>query len=121
MATTNKSNASKAFLDYAVYAPLGATKSVVDRIKDLSVKAWDGAKGQRQAAVKSYRDLAERGEKLATSIRRSTYTQRAVDQAKQARSNAQSAWRSVRKAASSTADAGKATAEATRQAAKKVS
>jgi hypothetical protein len=121
MATTKSSNRNKALLDYAVYAPLGAAKSVADQVRDLSVKAWDRARDQRQTVVKTYRELAERGEKLATSIRRSTYTQRAVDQAKQARSNARSAWRSVRKAASSTADAGKATAEATRQAAKKVS
>jgi hypothetical protein len=121
MATTKNANVSKAFLDYAVYAPLGVTKSVVDTIRDLSAKAWDRAKTRRHAVAKTYRELAARGENLATSIRRSTYTQRAVDQTKQARSNAQSAWRSVRKAASSTADAGKATAEATRQAAKKVS
>jgi hypothetical protein len=121
MPTTKNSNASKAFLDYAVYAPLGATKTAADKVKDLSTTAWDSAKGRRQTLVKTYRDLAERGEKLATSIRRSTYTQRAFDQAKQARSSLSSAWRSVRKAASNTADAGKATAEATRQAAKKVS
>jgi hypothetical protein len=121
MATTKKANVSEAFLDYAVYAPLGVTKSLADKVKDLSVRIWDRAITRRQAAAKTYRELAERGEKLATSIRRSTYTQRAVDQTKLARSNAQSAWRSVRKAASSTADAGKATADATRQAAKKVS
>jgi hypothetical protein len=121
MATTRNANVSKAFLDYAVYAPLGVTKSVADKVKDLSFRIWDRAKTRRQAAAKTYRELAERGEKLTTSIRRSAYTQRAVDQARQARSNAQSAWRSVRTAASSTADAGKATAEATRQAAKKVS
>ena len=114
MATTNASGARKALLDYSVYVPLGAAKFALDKTKSLSDRAWTQSKSRREQIVKFYGDLADRGKKLATSIRNSTYTKRAVEQVKTARSQVRSAATSVRKATN-------ATAEATREAAKKVS
>ncbi len=114
MATTNTTGARKALLDYSVYVPLGAAKFAADKVKDASDRAWKRSKERREQIVKFYGDLADRGKKLATGVRNSTYTKRAVQQVKTARSQVKSAATSVRKATS-------ATAEATREAAKKVS
>ena len=75
-----------------------------DTAKELSGKVMELAQSQRHAVAKTYEDLAERGEKLAKSIRRSAYTRRAIDQTKVARSQVKAAATSVRKAAGSTAD-----------------
>jgi hypothetical protein len=107
------SSTKKALTDYYVYAPLGAGELVIEKSRELSKKAWTRALKQRKQLLKAYRDMARRGEKLVTSVRRSAQTRRAVDQAKTARSQVKSAVSSIRK----TADA---TARATKQAAKKV-
>jgi hypothetical protein len=114
MATTNATGARKALIDYSVYVPLGAAKFAADKVKDLSDRTWKRSKARREQVVNFYGDLADRGKKLASSIRNSAYTKRAVDQVKTARSQVKSAATSVRKATT-------ATAEATREAAKKVS
>jgi len=98
----------------ALYIPLGAGQLAADKAKELSGKVVDLAKSQRGAVVRFYDGLATRGEKLVESLRRSTYTRRAIDQTKVARTQVKAATTSVRKAAASTA-------KATAQAAKKVS
>jgi hypothetical protein len=112
--TTSTAGARKALLDYSVYVPLGAAKLAADKAKDLSDRAWKLAHDRRDRFGKFYGELADRGKKLSTSIRNSSYTKRAVEQVKTARSQVKSAATSVRKATN-------ATAEATREAAKKVS
>jgi hypothetical protein len=109
--TKTKYGTKKALLDYYVYAPLGAGQLLVEKTRELAGKAAHTAKGQRKAFVKSYSKLALRGEKLVTSVRRSTYTRQAVDQIKTARSQMKGAATSVRKAAGSTATASKAAAK----------
>ena len=111
---TKEYDTRKAFLDYYMYVPLGAAKVAFDTAKELSGKVMELAQSQRHAVARTYEDLAERGEKLAKSIRRSAYTRRAIDQTKVARSQVKAAATSVRKAAGSTV-------EATRAAARKVS
>jgi hypothetical protein len=113
MATTTKRYARKAFADYYVYAPLGAGQLLLEKSRELSGKAVQFAQSHREDWVKSYQELAERGEKLVASIRRSAATRRAIDQTKVARSQVKAATTSVRKAANTAT-------EATRQAAKKV-
>lgn len=115
MATTSTRSydARKAFADYYVYVPLGAGQFVFEKTRELSGKAASFAQQRRETWFETYRDLARRGERLASSIRRSPYTRRAVDQTKVARSQVKAATTSVRKAASTAA-------VATRQAAKKV-
>jgi hypothetical protein len=114
MATTTKYDAKKAITDYYLYVPLGAGQLLVEKTKEISVKARDLAEARRKELAKLYDDLAVRGQKLATSIRKSTYTKRAIDQTKTARTQVKAATTSVRKAVG-------LTAEATKQAAKKVS
>ncbi len=115
MATTTakKDDARKALTDYYVYAPLGAGQLLIEKTQELSGKAWEVWRNGLRAVAESYRDMAERGEKLATSIRRSAYTRRAVEQTRTASRQVKAAATSVRKAVDSTA-------EATRAAAKKV-
>jgi len=115
MANTKTYDARKAFMDYYVYVPLGATKVAFEKSKEISEKAWKTAQTRRASAAKAYQDLAERGEKLVTSIRRSVYTKRAAEQTKVARQQVQAVGKqfqkaatSVRKAAGSSAEAGKA-------------
>jgi hypothetical protein len=110
----SRSGARKALTDYYVYAPLGAGELVIQKSRELSKKAWTRALKERKQLLKSYRDLARRGEKLVTSVRKSAYTRRAVGQAKTARSQVKSAVTSIRKT-------GDATATATKAAVKKVS
>lgn len=114
MATTKTTDARKAFVDYTVYVPLGAAKLAAEKAKEVSSRAWSLANDRRGSLSGAYDGLADRGRKLATSIRNSTYTKRAVDQVKTARSQVKAAATSVRKATTATADA-------TRDAAKKVS
>lgn len=109
MATTKgKSTTRKAMVDTSVYVPLGAGQLVVEKAKGLVGTAWAVAQNPRQTALRTYRGLADRGEKLAKSIRRSTYTKAAFDQARVARTQVKTATTSVRKAAGSTATAAKA-------------
>jgi len=110
MATTKSYNSRKAFMDYYVYVPLGATNAAFDKAKGLAEKAWTTAQERRKAFAKTYEDLAKRGEKLAKGIQRSAYTERAIDQTKTARSQMKAAATSVRKAAGSTATATRAAA-----------
>jgi NAD+--asparagine ADP-ribosyltransferase len=98
----------------ALYAYLGAGQLLVDKTREFGSKAWALARRGREGAIESYKDLAARGEKLAKSIQRSSYTKQALEQSKVARSQVKAAATSVRKAVNSTADA-------TRAAAKKVS
>ena len=113
MATKQSYDTRKVLMDYYVYAPLGAGQLLIEKSKELGVKARKVTKVQRKDVVKTYREMVVRGEKLAGSIGRSAYTKRAIDQAKTARSQVKAATTSVRKAAGTTA-------EATKQAAKKV-
>jgi hypothetical protein len=96
----------------AFYAYLGAGQFAADKAKELSGKAVHLANSRREAAVKLYEDLATRGEKIATSIRKSTYTKRALEQVKTARTQIKSARTSVRRAADTTAKATKEAAKA---------
>jgi hypothetical protein len=60
----------KALTDYYVYAPLGAGDLVIEKSRELSRKAWTRALRERKQLLKAYRNLARRGEKLVTSIRK---------------------------------------------------
>jgi len=119
MATTKvKYDTRKALLDYSVYAPLGAGQLLIEKAKELSGKASELsgkavslAQDQRKAVLDAYGDLAGRGEKLVSSVRRSAYTKRAVAQSKTARTQVKAAATSIRKAAGSTATATKAAAK----------
>jgi len=106
-----KYNTKKALLDYYVYAPLGAGQLMVEKTKGLAGKATGAAKSQRKSFVKTYAKLADRGEKLVTSVRKSAYTRRAAGQIKTARTQIKGAATGVRKAADSTATATKAAAK----------
>lgn len=121
MATTKSTGAKDAFLNYAVYVPLGVAKLAADKAGELADRAVELAKSRRHSAAKTYGDLADRGRKLASGIRRSTYTRRAVDQVRQAGSTIRSAGRTAGKAGAESAAAARATGEAAREAAKKVS
>jgi hypothetical protein len=113
-ATTGKKyNPRRTLSDYYVYAPLGAGQLLIEKTRELTGKAWRGARGGVETVTRTYRDLADRGEKLASGIVRSAYTRRAVDQSKVATRQVKAAATSVRKAVGTTA-------EATRAAAKKV-
>jgi hypothetical protein len=107
------SSTRKALTDYYVYAPLGAGDLVIEKSRKLSKKAWTRALQERKGILKAYRNLARRGEKLVTSVRKSAYTRQAIGQAKTARSQVKSAVTSIRKT-------GDATATATKAAVKKV-
>lgn len=111
--TTTKSQAKKSALDYYVYVPLGAGQLLIEKSKELSSAAVKIAKSRRMDVTKGYESLAERGEKLASSIQRSVYTKRALDQTDKARQQVKTTVRSIRRAAG-------ATAEATQAAARKV-
>jgi hypothetical protein len=112
MATTKqKSDPRKGWRDYSVYVPLGAGQLVAEKARGFIGKAWTVAQSPRTTAVQAYQGLAERGEKLARSIRGSAYTRTAFEQAKSARSQVKAATTSVRKAAGSTATAAKAAAK----------
>jgi hypothetical protein len=107
----SKYTTKKALLDYYVYAPLGAGQLAVEKTKELAGKAAGAARRQRKGFVKTYTQLADRGEKLVTSVRKSAYTRRAANQIKVARTQIKGAATSVRKAADSTATATKAAAK----------
>jgi hypothetical protein len=64
------SSAKKALADYYVYAPLGAGDLVIEKSRELSRKAWTRALRERKELLKAYRNLAKRGEKLVTGIRK---------------------------------------------------
>jgi hypothetical protein len=120
MANTRTYDTRKALLDYYVYAPLGAAKVVFETAKDVSQKAVKVAKDRQSTFVKTYEDLAERGEKIAKGIRRSVYTRRAIDQTKVARTQVEAVGKQVKKASGSVRKAAGSTAEAARVAARKV-
>jgi hypothetical protein len=105
-----KYGTKKALIDYYVYAPLGAGQLAVEKTRELAGKAADVAKSRRKVFFKTYATLAERGEKLVKSVRKSAYTKRAADQITTARSQVKGAATSIRKAAGSTATAGRAAA-----------
>jgi hypothetical protein len=115
MATSTKSkyNVRKALYDYYVYAPLGAGQLLIEKARELPGKAKN-VSAWRKNVSKAYQDLAERGEKLFSSIRGSAYTRRAIDQTRTAQSQVKAANTGVRKAV-------RTTGAATRAAAKKVS
>jgi len=97
--------------DYALYVPIGAGQLVVEKTREASRKAWTMAQKRRKGVLKTYEDLAKRGEKLVTSVRRSAYTRRAIDQAKSARSQMKVAATGVRKTAGATGQAAKSAAK----------
>jgi len=107
----SKFGTKKALLDYYVYAPLGAGQLVVEKTKKLAAKAAGAATTQRRAVAKAYVGLAGRGEKFASSVRRSASSKRAAEQIKSTRTQVKGAATSVRKAAGSTATATKAAAK----------
>jgi hypothetical protein len=98
---------------YFVYAPIGAGQLLVEKMRELPTAVSQIAVDPRGKVMKAYDGLAKRGEELVSSIRRSAPTQRAVEQARTARSRVKAATTSVGKAVD-------ATAQATRSAAKKV-
>jgi hypothetical protein len=95
-----------------MYATVGASELALAAMRDVSGKmiAMTRDPGEIQRDVQSLSErltadvtkvlggLAERGEHLVSSIQRSTYTKRALDQARVARSQAKAATTSVRKA-----------------------
>ena len=111
MATTTKYDTRKALYDYYVYAPLGAGQLFIEKVRELPGKAWTMATERRMSLAQTYRDLAERGEKMVRGIRKSSYTTRAIEQAKTARTPLKAATTSIRKAARSTAGETKAAAK----------
>ncbi len=116
MATTktkSRYDTRKALRDYYVYVPLGAGQFVIEQVRSRAGRVAQTAWERRRAVADTYREFADRGEKLVKSIRRSASTKRAAEQISTARSRVKSAGRSVGRAA-------QATAEATRTAAKKV-
>ncbi|HEY1330296.1 MAG TPA: hypothetical protein VGH10_02340 [Actinomycetota bacterium] len=108
----------------ALYASLGAGELIVEKAKELSGKAIHVAQMPREdrmkSAVKVYEELAARGERLASKIRSSGYTQTAVDGAQAAVGQAKSAGqqvtaatsKGVRKAVDSATSATKAASKA---------
>jgi hypothetical protein len=112
MATTKKKSYATGKLAY-LYVPLGAGQLLVEKSRSVSGKAFAFAKERRKGAFTAYQDLAERGQKVARSIRTSSATKRALTQSKTARSRVRAAATSVRNAAGDTG-------AATRVAAKKV-
>ena len=110
---TTKSQVKKSALDYSVYVPLGAGQLLIEKSKQLSGTAVKIVTGRRKDISKGYLSLAKRGEKLASSIQRSVYTKRAVEQTDKARQQVKTTVRTIRRAAG-------ATAEATQAAARKV-
>lgn len=69
--TQSRPGARKALADYALYAPLGAGHLVVEKARQASKKAWTLAQKRRKRVFRAYEDLARRGEKLVTNVRRS--------------------------------------------------
>ncbi len=107
----------------ALYASLGAGQLVVEKAKDYGkwVRDYSTPAGfraywskRRTAALKSYKQLAARGKKLARGVRSSAAAKRAEEQTQAARRQVKTAANSVRKAFGGGV-------EATRTAAKKVS
>lgn len=113
MPTTKKSGdtTKKALTDYYVYAPIGAGDVLVEKSRELSQKAWKQALTQRKQLMKTYQDLAKRGERLVKSARKSAYTRQAVSQAKAARIQVKSAVTSIGKTADAVATPTKAAAK----------
>ena len=109
--TKSRSGPRKALSDYALYAPIGAGQLVVEKTREASKKAWTMAQKRRKGVLKTYEDLAKRGEKLVTSVRRSASTRRAIDQAKSARSQIKAGATGVRKTAGATGQAAKSAAK----------
>jgi 16S rRNA C1402 (ribose-2'-O) methylase RsmI len=109
--TKSRSSTKKALTDYYVHAPLGAGEVLVEKSRELSKKAWTEARKQRKQLMKTYRELAKRGERMVISVRNSAHTRRAVDQAKTARTQVKSAVTSIRKTADATTTATKAAAK----------
>jgi hypothetical protein len=112
-ATKTKTQTKKSALDYYVYVPLGVGQLLIEKTKQFPVVATTFAKGRSKDIAKGYVSLAKRGEKLASSIQRSVYTKRAIEQTDKARHQVKTTVRSIRQAAG-------ATAEATQAAARKV-
>jgi hypothetical protein len=110
---TQTQQAKKSALDYYVYVPLGAGQLLLEKTKQFSGLATTFAKGRTKDIAKGYESLAKRGEKLASSVRRSVYTKRAIQQTEKARHQVKTTVKSIRHAAG-------ATAEATQAAARKV-
>lgn len=110
MATTRKYDSRKALKDYYVYAPLGATQVAIEKSRELTGMAWKAMQGSLETLNRTYRDLADRGEKVAKSIQRSAYTRRAIEQSKVASRQVKAAATSVRKAVDSGTEATKAAA-----------
>jgi hypothetical protein len=70
--TTKRGSSTKRGLtaaDSFLYAPLGAGDLLVEKSRELSRKAWARASDQRARLLKSYRQMAQRGEKLVTGLR----------------------------------------------------
>ena len=109
-ATKTKSRAKKSALDYYVYVPLGAGQLLIEKTRELTGAAVTFTKGRTKDFNKGYASLAKRGEKLASSVRRSVYTKRAVAQTDKARHQVKATVRTIRRAAGTTAEASQAAA-----------
>ena len=106
------------------YASLGAGELAYETVREVSGKVISIVRNPRDIqnvsgkltidVTKMVGDLAARGEKLVSSVKRSAYTKRAMSQTKIARSQVKAASTSVRKAVDTTTTAA-------RQAVKRVS
>ena len=111
MMNLKSADVKKAAMEYTVYVPLGAGNLLMEKAKDFYGKTRTMVQAPQETMAKSYEDLSKRGHMLATSVRKSTYTRRAMDQTKTARTQVKAAATSVRKAATANVAAGKAAAK----------
>lgn len=86
-----------------VYAPIGAGQLVMEKAREVPDVVGQMASDPRGRMIRMYRDLADRGERIVSGVRRSAPTRRAVDQAGSARSRVKAAVTSVGRAVEATA------------------
>jgi hypothetical protein len=70
--TRKRLNGKRSVPENALYAPIGAGQLLVEKTREASKRAWAFAQKRRTKMRSSYEDLARRGEKLVSSVRRST-------------------------------------------------
>jgi hypothetical protein len=82
----------------APYAALGTGEAVVEKARDLAGKARTLRSTSRQDVVRTYEDVAKRGERLVNRIQRSKLARRAAEGTRQASRQLKGAATSIRKA-----------------------
>jgi hypothetical protein len=85
-------------LKKAPYAALGTSELAVEKARSLVGRARTLTRTSRKDVVKSYDDLAKRGEKLVNRVQRSRPARRAADGTREASRQLKGAVTSVRKA-----------------------